>query len=55
MTLILRLSIPAAGRVSGTVERVRTGEKERFEGIESLSPLVARMLQKRTHACDSGP
>lgn len=53
MTLILRLSVAGAGRISGTVERVRTGERERFEGLERLSPIVARMVQERARTGES--
>lgn len=43
MTFVVRLSIDEAGRVGGIVERVRTGEKERFHGIDGLGPVIARM------------
>jgi hypothetical protein len=33
-----------AGRLSGVVERVRTGEKVRFHGLETLSRAVASLL-----------
>jgi len=45
MTFIVRLSRDAAGRVTGIVERVRTGEKERFEGIASVATVIARMVE----------
>ena len=45
MTLILRLSIDTTGRVNGVVERVRTGEKHRFLGAETLLPLIAEMVR----------
>ncbi|MBI2204316.1 MAG: hypothetical protein HYU41_10755 [Candidatus Rokubacteria bacterium] len=44
---ILRLSVDA-GRLSGVVERVRTGEKGRFHGIEELGPLIVQMLESET-------
>lgn len=44
ITFILRLSIDDSRRVTGVAERVKTGEKERFHGIDSLSPLIARMV-----------
>ncbi len=46
MTFVVRLSIDEAGRVGGIVERVRTGEKERFHGIDGLAPVIARMAAK---------
>jgi hypothetical protein len=44
MTFIVRLARDEAGRVAGIVERVRTGEKERFEGIAAIATLIARMV-----------
>ena len=44
MTFIVRLSRDEAGRVAGIVERVRTGEKERFEGVAAIATLIARMV-----------
>lgn len=41
---IVRLTRDPAGRVTGVVERVRTGEKERFTGVEEIGPLVAELL-----------
>jgi hypothetical protein len=44
MTFVVRLSRDAAGQVTGIVERVRTGEKERFEGVAAIATLIARMV-----------
>ena len=43
-TLIVRLRHDDAGRLSGVVERARTGEKVRFHGLETLSRAVASLL-----------
>jgi hypothetical protein len=43
-TLIVRIRQDDAGRLSGVVERVRTGEKVRFHGLETLSRAVASLL-----------
>ena len=43
-TLIVRIRQDDAGRLSGVVERVRTGEKVRFYGLETLSRTVASLL-----------
>jgi hypothetical protein len=43
MTFVVRLARDAAGRVTGIVERVRTGEKERFEGVAAIATVIARM------------
>ena len=44
MTLIVRIRQDDAGRLSGVVERVRTGEKVRFIGLETLARTVASLL-----------
>jgi hypothetical protein len=44
MTFVLRLVRDEAGRLTGILERVRTGEKQRFEGLAAIAPLIARML-----------
>jgi hypothetical protein len=43
-TLIVRIQQDDAGRLSGVVERVRTGEKVRFHGLETLSRSIAALL-----------
>jgi hypothetical protein len=49
MTFIVRLSLDDTGRVTGIVERVSTGEKERFQSVEALSPLVEQMAARSSH------
>jgi hypothetical protein len=44
VTFIVRTSRDSGGRVRGVVERVRTGEKERFSGVRDLGRLIERML-----------
>lgn len=43
-TFIVRLTSEPAGSVSGVVERVRNGVKDRFEGREALHRLIDEML-----------
>ena len=43
-TFVLRLEVDETGCVVGVVERVRTGEKERFRGYGPLSDVVRRMV-----------
>ena len=43
-TLIVRIRQDDAGRLSGVVERARTGEKVQFHGLETLSRAVASLL-----------
>lgn len=50
ITFVLRVTVEAGGRMTGVVERVRTGQKERFEGAEALGPLVTRMTGVPTTA-----
>jgi hypothetical protein len=42
-TLIVRLTLDDGGGVSGVVERVRTGEKERFDSAAALAELIEGM------------
>ena len=44
VTFIVRASRDALGRVHGIVERVKTGEKERFTGAEGLGGVIEKML-----------
>ena len=41
MTFIVRLSPANGGRLTGVVERVRTGEKHRFDGLDDLGAVLA--------------
>lgn len=44
--------------LSGTIERVRTGEKHRFQDLETLGRLIARMARPATgepHGLDGQP
>jgi hypothetical protein len=42
--LIVRIRQDDAGRLGGVVECVRTGEKARFHGLETLNRVVASLL-----------
>jgi hypothetical protein len=44
MTFIVRIRQDDAGRLSGVLERVRTGEKVQFHGLETLSSAIASLL-----------
>jgi len=43
VTLVVRVSRDGAGTLRGVVERVKTGEKERFVGTDTLRDLIERM------------
>ena len=55
MTFILRLFTDDAGRITGVVERVRTRRQERFQGIEALAEVIARMSAGGPEADASSP
>jgi hypothetical protein len=44
MTFIVRLDRDEAGRLTGIVERVRTGEKAQVHGIDEVGAAIARMF-----------
>jgi hypothetical protein len=43
-TFVVRVVRDDAGQLAGIVERVRTGEKVRFETTDRIGPLIARMV-----------
>jgi hypothetical protein len=45
-TFIVRITRAPDGRLRGTVERVRTGAKERFVGAAGIAGAIERMLQQ---------
>ena len=48
LTFIVRVTPADADQLTGTVERVRTGEKQRFIGLEGLGALIAGMVGEAT-------
>ena len=47
-TFIVRLTLGDGGALSGVVERVRSGEKQRFDSAAALAELIARMAERET-------
>ena len=47
-TFIVRLTLGDRGALSGVVERVRTGEKQRFVSAAALVELIAEMADRDT-------
>jgi hypothetical protein len=45
VTFVVRISRDDAGRVTGVVERVRTGQKERVESFAAIATVIARMVE----------
>lgn len=43
---VVRAWRDAAGRVTGVVERVATGEKARFQGAKAMAEIIERMLAR---------
>ena len=54
ITFVVRVRPGERGRVSGIVERVKTGEKHRFHGAEAVGLLIAEMVLHETRAADGG-
>jgi hypothetical protein len=44
VSFVVRLTRDQAGLVAGIVERVKTGEKVRFEGVDGVCRVIARMI-----------
>ncbi len=45
MTFVVRVRPGDRGRLSGIVERVKTGEKHRFHDTEAIGALIAEMVR----------
>jgi hypothetical protein len=48
-SFVVRVGNDPHGRLGGVVERVRNGQKERFEDLESLGRVIARMRRGPGH------
>jgi hypothetical protein len=46
-TFVVRIARDARGGVSGVVERVATGAKQRFEGFDAIGRVIAGMSGAR--------
>jgi hypothetical protein len=63
VTFVVRVVRADAGQLAGIVERVRTGEKARFETTDGIGRLIARMVAgdrspdtgRREPEIDNGP
>jgi hypothetical protein len=45
VTFIVRLAAGSDDRLAGVIERVRSGERRRFQDIEAIGPLITAMLR----------
>lgn len=50
ITFMVRVHFDTGERVTGIVERVRTGEKRRFHDAEAIGLLIAGMVRDGTEA-----
>lgn len=50
VVFIVRLARDRTGRVTGVVERVRTGEKERVATVEGIGQILTAMLDREQSA-----
>lgn len=48
LTFVVRLILGDGGVLSGVVERVRSGEKQRFDGVQALAEIIAAMAERET-------
>jgi hypothetical protein len=46
-SFVLRVIRDRHGRISGVIERVATGAKETFQGVEAIGPVIAGMLARK--------
>jgi hypothetical protein len=47
-SFIIRVVRDRHGSVSGVIERVATGAKEAFQGVDAIGPVIAGMLARET-------
>lgn len=50
LTFIVRVTSSTGGALSGVVERVRSGQKERFDSAAALAEVIAQMTEQETQA-----
>jgi len=48
VTFVVRAARQADGRVAGVVERVRSGEKQRFDDAVAIGRLIERMVEEES-------
>jgi hypothetical protein len=50
MTFVVRVAPDEKGRLTGIVERVSTGAKERVQTLESIGLVIAQMITTETRS-----
>jgi hypothetical protein len=48
LTFVVRVTQEEGGGLSGVVERVRSGEKQRFHSLAALAEVIAGMAERET-------
>ena len=54
VVFIVRLARDPTGRVTGVVERVRTGEKERVAAMEEIGQVAAMLEREKASSMEKG-
>jgi hypothetical protein len=57
MVFVIRVTQDETGATGGIVERLSTGEKARFRGLDALGSLITRMIElgRESARPDAGP
>jgi hypothetical protein len=54
-SFIVRMVRDRRGSVSGVIERVATGAKEAFQGVEAIGLVIGRMVEREGAAPPAAP
>lgn len=55
VSFVVRVTLDGRGEVNGVIERVATGAKEAFTGMEAIGRAIAQMLQRERALPLAGP
>ena len=55
VSFVVRVVEDAGGQVTGVIERVATGAKETFSGMEAIGRVIAQMLRRADSPPAPGP
>ena len=55
VSFIVRVALDSQGSLSGVIERVATGAKEAFQGVEAIGPVITRMMQRERAGPSAAP
>jgi hypothetical protein len=54
-SFVVRVVRDRRGTIRGVIERVATGAKEAFQGVEAIGPVIARMVEYEDASTPAGP